>query len=142
MLIRLMKDEDIARVCAIEKELFSLSWRPEDFLDMMKNDDNIYLVAEIDGEVVAYCGLMGVVGEGHITNVAVSKKYQHMGIAYKMLSELIEKAKSKGCNVFTLEVRIGNIKAINLYKKLGFKNSGIRPNFYAYPREDALIMWL
>lgn len=142
MIIRNMKEDDVSQVHTIEKETFSQPWRPIDFLSMLRNDNNIYLVTTINGDVVAYCGFMGIINEGHISNVAVTKKYQNKGIANKMLVELIIMGREQGLDAFTLEVRIGNEKAINLYKKLGFRNSGIRPNFYSYPREDALIMWL
>lgn len=142
MLVRNLLEEDIPQVCVIENEIFSLPWKAHDFLSMLRNEDNIYLVTEINGQIVGYCGFIGIVGEGHISNVAVVKEYHHRGIAYKMLSELINMGRQRGISVYTLEVRIGNQNAINLYKKLGFRNSGIRPNFYAYPREDALIMWL
>ncbi len=142
MLVRPMTKEDIPQVSAIENETFSLPWKPHDFLSMIQNDDNIYLVAETNEQIVGYCGFIGIMNQGHISNVAVVKEYHHKGIAYGMLIELINMGRQRDIDAFTLEVRIGNEKAINLYKKLGFRNSGIRPNFYAYPREDALIMWL
>ncbi|NMB43633.1 MAG: ribosomal protein S18-alanine N-acetyltransferase [Clostridiales bacterium] len=142
MVIRPMAMEDIERVCEIEKDTFSLPWKASDFEAAIQDTNNIYLVAQVDDMLVAYCGLWGIVGEGHINNVAVAKEYRHQGIAYKMLSELIKEARLRGIETFTLEVRISNEGAINLYKKLGFKNAGIRPNFYIFPTEDALIMWL
>ena len=142
MLIRPMTWEDISQVCEIENDIFPLPWKHEDFISAIQDTNNIYLVTERDGKVIAYCGLWGIVDEGHINNVAVSKEYHHKGIAYKMLSYLIENGRLKGLETFTLEVRIGNKNAISLYKKLGFRNAGIRPNFYLYPSEDALVMWL
>lgn len=142
MIIRNMKEKDIPQVCMIEKETFSKSWKDHDFLASINSEDNIYLVAEEDGEILAYCGLWGVIEEGHINNVAVVKSHQKRGVAYKMLKELIERGRKKGLESFTLEVRVGNVNAINLYKKLEFKEIGIRPNFYDKPREDGLIMWL
>ena len=54
---------------------------------------------------------------------------------------LLKKAPSCGIGDCTLEVRAGNSPAISLYESLGFRTEGIRPGFYAKPREDALIMW-
>ena len=71
MLIRPMTQDDIAKVSEIEHETFSLPWKPHDFLSMMQREDNIYLVSEIDGKVVGYCGFIGIIDEGHISNVAV-----------------------------------------------------------------------
>ena len=142
MLIRHMTMEDIDMVCEIENNTFSLPWKASDFASAIEDSNNIYLVTEIDGQIVAYCGLWGVAGEGHINNVAVVKEHRSRGIAYKMLLELINRARLKGIETFTLEARISNESAINLYRKLGFRNAGIRPNFYMFPTEDALIMWL
>ena len=54
----------------------------------------------------------------------------------------IEYGKSDNRKKFLLEVRCGNKAAISLYKKLGFKEDGIRPEFYDEPKEDALLMSL
>ncbi len=142
MLIRKMQYQDIEQVCKIEKDLFSLPWKPSDFSSVIQNDNNIYLVAEMNKEIIGYCGLWGIIDEGHINNVAISKEYQGRGVGYSMLTELIRLARAKGLRSFTLEVRLSNEAAIKLYKKIGFNNGGIRPNFYSFPKEDALIMWL
>ena len=142
MIIRNMKEKDIPQVCIIENETFSKPWKDHDFLASINSEDNIYLVVKEDEQIVAYCGLWGVIEEGHINNVAVVKTYQNRGIAHSMLEELIKRAREKGLESFTLEVRVTNVNAIKLYEKLGFKKIGIRPSFYDKPREDGLIMWL
>ena len=142
MIIRNMKEKDIPQVCIIENETFSKPWKDHDFLASINSEDNIYLVVEWDEQIVAYCGLWGVIEEGHINNVAVVRTHQNRGIAYSMLEELIKRAREKSLESFTLEVRVGNVNAIKLYEKLGFKKIGIRPSFYDKPREDGLIMWL
>ena len=58
-----------------------------------------------------------------------------------MLSELMLRCRSMGVRNYTLEVRASNVPAIGLYEKLGFVKEGIRPDFYSYPDEDAIIMW-
>lgn len=142
MIIRNMNEKDIAQVCTIENETFSRPWKEHDFLSAINGEDNIYLVVEEEGQILAYCGLWGVIEEGHINNVAVKKEFHKRGIASKMLKELIERGRKKGLESFTLEVRIGNVNAIRLYEKLGFEKIGIRPSFYDKPREDGLVMWL
>lgn len=141
MVIRLMNENDIAEVIKIENEIFSLPWKKDDFLRSIKNQANIYLVVELEEAIVGYCGLWGIVDEGHINNVAVAKEHQNKGIAYKMLKKLIEEGIIQGLKYFTLEVRASNKAAIHLYEKLGFKTVGIRPNFYNAPKEDGIIMW-
>ena len=58
-----------------------------------------------------------------------------------MLTELMQRGSARGIERFTLEVRVSNLAARSLYRKLGFVSVGIRKNFYEKPREDADIMW-
>lgn len=142
MMIRPMCVEDLPKVCEIEKSTFADPWSYKDFEDSIRDLNNIYLVVEENREVVAYCGLWGIAGEGQINNVAVEESARGRGIARFMLMHLLELGKSEGLESFTLEVRVSNRIAIALYHSLGFEDSGIRKNFYENPVEDAIIMWL
>lgn len=142
MICRDMVESDLIEVVAMEEEIFPQPWTREDFLHSIIMDTDIYLVVEENNEIIGYCGLWGVAGEGQINNVAVKEGYQSQGIGFYMLSQLISKGKRKGLKSFTLEVRESNKKAIALYEKLNFEISGIRKEFYNKPEENALIMWL
>lgn len=142
MLIREMKEADLAEVCRIEQEIFSDPWSYEDFEDSYQSENNTYLIAEIDGKIAGYCGYWGIADEGYIYNVAVREDYRRNQIGYKMLAELISHAKDRGITALTLEVRQSNEAARSLYERLGFVNAGIRKDFYTKPKEDAVIMWL
>lgn len=142
MIIRNMQEKDLEQVCKIEKENFSKPWKFNDFLTSVHNLDHIYLVVENESEIIAYCGLWKVAGEGQINNVAVKKAYWNKHIANSMLKQLIYLGKKADLVSFTLEVRVSNLSAIKLYHNLGFLDSGIRKNFYEDPTEDGLIMWL
>lgn len=142
VIIRKMCEQDILAVHEIECSIFTKPWSEKGFRDSYAKVNNVYLVAEVENNIVAYCGFWGVAGEGQITNVAVHKGYRRQGIAEKMMSELIDQGRKQGIEAFTLEVRVNNQAAIFLYHRLGFKDSGIRKNFYEAPVEDALIMWL
>ena len=106
----------------------------------MKNqiglDTSHFLVATVDGNVAGYMGLQIFGGEGYVTNVAVLPEYRKQGIA----EALIRKQMKNEMSFITLEVRESNLPAISLYTKYGFKNVGIRPNFYSAPIENAIIM--
>ena len=80
--------------------------------------------------------------EAEICNVAVRADARKRGVGKALLNRLIEYGKSDKRTKFLLDVRVGNEAAISLYKKLGFKEDGIRPNFYDKPKEDALLMSL
>ncbi len=84
-----------------------------------------------------------IMDECHITNIAVSPKYRKMGIASKLIKEMFKLCKYHETSYILLEVRAGNIPAKNLYEKFGFKQDGIRKNYYKNPdntHEDAILM--
>ncbi len=139
--IRRMTAKDVSAVARIEQTIFSEPWSADSFRKGIEAQSDIYLVAEEDGEILGYCGLWGVIDEGQITNVAVAPEYRRRGVAEKMLRELMQQAAEMRFTEFTLEVRVSNTPAIALYHKLGFHDAGIRKDFYAKPREDAIIMW-
>lgn len=141
LIVRSMQAEDTAAVAAIEEAAFSQPWSEQAFLEMSAKTDTLFAVAETGKEIVGYCGILNLFGEGDITNVAVAGPMRGLGIACHMLKTVMEWGSLEGIGEYTLEVRKSNKAAIALYEKLGFKTEGIRPGFYAKPREDALIMW-
>lgn len=136
-----MTDRDIEQVSKIENETFSMPWSKDAFREFLKRKDTIYIVAEVNNEIVGYCGLWNIVQEGNINNFAVNKQYRKKHIGFEMLTKLIEIGNEQRINAYTLEVRQSNVAAIRLYHKIGFREDGIRKNFYESPREDAIIMW-
>ncbi len=142
MLIRDMTAADVDEVYAIENETFSDPWSKNSFRVSISEPSNHYLVAIVEGRVVGYCGYWGVAGEGYIYNVAVKASFRRQGIGLSMLKELIVQARGRGMTSLTLEVRQSNEDAIQLYRRLGFAEAGVRKDFYTKPSEDAIIMWL
>lgn len=140
MQIRRMKEEDFAQVAEIEKECFSLPWSEKSFRDACNRQENVYLVAAKDKEVLGYIGMWAVLGEGEITNVAVKPSARRQGVADRMLEELFAIARAAGTDIFFLEVRESNAAARKLYEKQGFSQIGIRKNFYERPQENAVVM--
>jgi len=57
-----------------------------------------------------------------------------------MMKSVLETAERENCIRITLDVRISNQAAINLYQKFGFKEAGRRKNYYRHPEEDSLIL--
>lgn len=139
--VRALQEQDIDAVSRIEQKSFSMPWSPQDFKDLLKRDYCTYLVAEVDGVIAGTCGFTDICKEGNIDNVVVDEAYRGMGVAQKMLQELIALGETDGIEDFTLEVRVSNEAAIHVYEKLGFVSEGIRPGFYEKPTEDAMIMW-
>ncbi len=91
--------------------------------------------------IIGFAGLWLMVDEAHITTIAVHPDYRHMGLGEFLLVNLIDIAYSIGAKWVTLEVRVSNYVAQNLYRKYGFREAGLRRRYYSDNQEDALIMW-
>ena len=139
-IIRSMKKEDCAKAAELEKQIFSQPWSEKGFCDAIAMEQNIFLVAEEEGEVCGYIGMYQALDEGEITNVAVAPDKRNSGIGFKLMQAAIEEAREHGITQIILEVRLSNASAIHLYEKCGFVNCGVRKGFYDFPKEDAYIM--
>lgn len=91
--------------------------------------------------IIGFAGLWLMVDEAHVTTIAVHPDYRGRGVGELMLSSLIDIAYDIGAHVVTLEVRVSNHVAQNLYRKYGFYEAGVRRRYYSDNHEDALIMW-
>ena len=139
--IRLLQQCDVEKVSLLEEKAFSMPWGANDFWDMVNREDSVYIVAVMDKQIVACCGVTNICGDGNINNVVVDETFRGQGIGRIMMETLMEWGKEIGIIDYTLEVRVSNMPAIRLYQSLGFTSAGIRPGFYEKPREDAMIMW-
>ena len=135
-----MTKEDCAKVAELENQIFSQPWSEQGFCDAIATEQNIFLVAEEEGEVCGYLGMYQALDEGEITNVAVAPGMRNAGIGRTLMQEALRVAREHGIAQIVLEVRVSNASAIHLYEKCGFKNCGIRKGFYDFPKEDAYIM--
>lgn len=132
--------DDLEQVMQIEKENFSVPWTETGFFSFLIREDTMFLVAEEEGTILGYCGVVTASGEGDITNVSVKGTRQKEGIGGHMLTELLSRLADEGVTTVFLEVRAGNSGAIHLYRKLGFEEVGVRKNYYEVPREDGILM--
>lgn len=140
--IEKMTLEHLDKVHEIENDCFAIPWSKKAFKDELQtNKMAIYVVAIEDNEVVGYGGMWHVINEGHITNIAVKKEHRQKGIGTKIVNGLIDIAKEKEMIGITLEVRVSNQIAIDIYKKSGFIIEGLRKEYYDDNREDAIVMW-
>lgn len=142
VILREMEIDDLDVIMDIEKDAFSTPWSKKAFeKEITENLLAKYIVAEVDGNPVGYAGIWLIIDEGHITNIAVSKSLRGQGIGKYLMMGLIDFCRKSSIINMTLEVRKSNIRAQKLYRKFGFIDCGIRPNYYSDDHEDAVIMW-
>ena len=137
-----MQEKDLDEVVLLEQQVFSKPWSRKSFADSVAKPENLYLVARDRDELLGFCGLWGVGDEGQITHVCVKESARGKGVGKQLLLAMLAQGKERGLQAFTLEVRVSNTPARELYKKVGFSEAGIRKGFYDAPKEDAMIMWL
>lgn len=124
----------------LEKLCFSLPWTIEQLRSQLPDEHHIFLTA-LEGEhLLGYVGMMYVLDEGYISNVAVAPEARRKGIGDALIEELMKRAGLLGLAFVTLEVRQSNAPAAALYEKHGFTAVGKRKNYYDLPREDAVLM--
>lgn len=143
MTFRMMNVEDIDQILEVERQSFTLPWSREAFLnELTLNQYAVYIVIEDNGKIAGYCGSWVVIDESHITNIAILPEYRGRKLGEALLRKMIDISISMGAKRMTLEVRVSNTVAINLYEKLGFQKGGIRKRYYTDNHEDANIMWV
>lgn len=141
--IRKMTIEDVEQVFEIEKLSFTLPWTKDSFYyEMTTNENAYYVVAETKQGVVGYCGMWLVLDEAHVTNIAILPDERGKKLGERLMRAAMDTAKGQGAVLMTLEARVSNEPALNLYRKLGFKNGGIRKRYYTDNSEDAIVMWV
>jgi ribosomal-protein-alanine N-acetyltransferase len=139
--IRRLGLPDLNAIDAIEKRAYRTPWSRSMFASELAKVTSICLGA-FDGErLIGYVVNSRYVDAWHIMNVAVDPDYQRRGIATRLLEEVFEITRDDQRRGYTLEVRVSNTDAIDLYEKLGFERQGVRRGYYTDNREDALIMW-
>lgn len=140
--VRRMTVGDIEQVLQIEKESFTLPWTAAAFFNELTNNPFArYLVLELGEQIVAYGGMWTIMDEAHVTNIAVRPGFRGKRLGERILRELMVLAAASGLAKMTLEVRMSNTIARNLYEKFGFEAAGVRKGYYSDNGEDALIMW-
>ena len=134
-------ESQLEQIEAIERQCFSCPWTLEQLRCQLSGERHVFLAAvDTGGAVLGYVGMMHVLDEGYISNVAVAPAYRRQGVAGTLISALMARAEELGLAFVTLEVRAENEPAKALYAKHGFVPVGRRKNYYDLPKEDAILM--
>ena len=140
MEIRPATNKDLPSLIEIQNECFILPWKEKDILyELNENPVNVMYVLEDKGEIIGFIDFWITFDSATIAQIGIKKKYQGQHLANLLMEEMINDCYAKKVMNITLEVRTSNLKAINLYKKYGFKGIVIKPHYYDNG-EDALYM--
>ena len=141
--IRPLQLRDLSAIEEIERTAYPTPWSRSMFAGELAKPSSICLgaVDSASDELVGYLIISRYVDAWHVMNVAVAPSHRRRGIARGLMERLFEATARDARRGYTLEVRVSNEGAIQLYEALGFRARGIRRGYYTDNREDALIMW-
>ena len=138
--ITFFSQSDAASLANLEKECFGDdAWSEANIIETMNNPYASVYGIVCGEEIAAWAITYSIVDDMQIASFAVNPKFRRQGYGTKLLQQIVSKAKQEQ-NLLSLEVRVSNTPAINLYKKCGFSVLGSRRSFYENPTEDAYIM--
>ena len=134
-----MTKESAMLAAELEKICFSAPWSYEMLCSEAESAEGEFLCAFVGGEFAGYAGMLCVLDEGQICNVAVCPHFRRMGVGEALMEAQRSAGLARGLCVMMLEVRASNAPAQRLYEKLGWEKVGVRKNFYTSPREDGVL---
>lgn len=139
LMFRAMTLDDLPMIVELERAIYPQPWSEGIFIDELTRHDRVYVVAEADGEIVGFGGLMVVRDDAHVTTLAVRPEARHHGLGTRLMLQLIQAGLERGSRNLTLEVRATNKGAQRLYEKFDLTAVGLRKHYYR--DDDAVIMW-
>lgn len=141
--LRPMTSADLSAVLELERELFGEeAWSRA----MLRGElgqqprSRYYLVAEDNGVIAGYAGLLAAGSQGDVLTLAVAGHRWGQGTGSALLEALLAEAARRGCTEVFLEVRADNVRAQLLYRRYGFVQIGVRRGYYQPSGTDALVM--
>jgi [ribosomal protein S18]-alanine N-acetyltransferase len=138
--IRPARAADLPRVREVEVECFSVPWGEGSFRSLLGLTRVFFLVAEVDREVMGHGVLWWTADEGELANLAVHPAVRGTGVAGALLDALLRRGGDAGLERIFLEVRRSNEVALHLYRSRGFREVGVRRDYYRRPVEDARVL--
>jgi len=137
-----MRRRHLRSVLRIEQQVYPRPWSSSLFMsELALRATRAYYVARVGRDLVGYAGLMMTLDEAHVTTIAVDPKRHRARIGTRLMLVLAREAIARCAVAITLEVRMSNDAAQDMYRRFGFKPEGVRKNYYQEVNEDAMVMW-
>jgi [ribosomal protein S18]-alanine N-acetyltransferase len=140
-----MTRADLSAILSLELEVFGEEAWSRSMLEgelAQQPTSRHYLVAEQDGTVIGYAGLLAAGAQADVVTIAVTGACQGHGTGAALLAALLAEARRRDCLEVFLEVRVDNLRAQQLYRSRGFTQIGVRRGYYQPSGADALVMRL
>ena len=135
--------KDLDEIVKIENQCHITPWTKKNFIDSF-DAKNLFKVLKIENDIIGYYIALFASDECQLLNITVKFELQSEGFGSMLIKNLLNDCRRKNTANIFLEVRRSNYKAIRLYEKNGFNETGVRNNYYKKRdgREDAILMGL
>ncbi|HEV2755138.1 MAG TPA: ribosomal protein S18-alanine N-acetyltransferase [Actinomycetota bacterium] len=138
-----LRRRHLNEIIAIEADVFARPWSTALFLQELSKPNRSYFVAEYDGEIIGYGGLMFTGPDtAHALNVAVTPAFHRRHVGTRLLCVLMMDAIANGVDTIYLEFRVSNVAGYTIYPKFGFEIVDMRKGYYFETGEDGIVMAL
>ena len=136
-----MSESDLAMVHVVESDIYEFPWTVGNFRDSIASGYDCRVLRD-GADLIGYAVLMSGAGEAHLLNLSVARAWQGRGVGSRMLARVLDAAREAGSSMLFLEVRPSNEVGRQLYARRGFRQVGLRKNYYPARngREDALVL--
>lgn len=138
--LRLMRQEDLPAVAAIESETLS-PWSLRDLeRELLVRQGRQQVVESPDQRILGWCACRMIWPEAELLKITVAANERQKGIGTSLLGDLLQELQGQAYSKLFLEVRANNAEALHFYGKHGFRQIGRRPGYYSEPADDALVL--
>ncbi|MFD6448286.1 ribosomal protein S18-alanine N-acetyltransferase [Promicromonospora sp. NPDC060204] len=147
IVVRVLEPSDLEAVIEFDEQVFGGDAWPRDWFDEIVADPNVTMfVAELEQvtalQFAGYCALHVKGADGEVATIGVDEAFRRRGVGRKMMSVLVDRARTSGLSSMSLNLRTDNAGARKLYESFGFRTSGVEPRYYDSDGADAEIMTL
>ena len=137
--IQEMSLNDLEKIKDILISDFDDFWNYNILKDELESPNSKYIIVKTnDDEIIGFAGIKILVDNADIMNIVVKKSWRNQGVGNLLLNNLVSLCKNLNLSSLSLEVSENNIPAIHLYEKFGFKQIGLRKDYYN--GKDGIIM--
>ena len=154
--IRPLEAHDIPAVVSLDRKVFKDPWPESAYIqELYFNPNAHYFVLQLmepvakrwrlgrraarDAKLLGFMGMRVEMGHGHISTIAIRPEWRHRGLGELLLITAIKQSIKDNADNISLEVRVSNVTAQNLYEKYGFETISRLHQYYG-DREDAYLM--
>ena len=125
-----------------ETRSYAFPWTEGVFRDCLTGPQQCWIAVNAKDKIIGHAVLSVAVAEAHLLNVCITRDQQGHGYGRQFMLFILDALQSQGADVLFLEVRPSNRVACALYASMGFREIGVRKDYYPAPlgREDAKVL--